>query len=109
MGRLLRLAVIHRERAQDAAVGGCHGRGPAGLEAVVKGEVAVISPERIVGDVRHDDLASCEGRGPAGAGGRADSHAIDRLDIRLREAGRGAMAQVKSLMIEEQNGTVRPV
>ena len=109
VGRLLRFAVIHRERAQDGAVGGYHGRGPAGPEAVAKGKVAVISPQRIARDIRHDHLASHEGRSPAGAGGRANSHAIDRMVIRLREAGRGAMAQVQSVRIEEQNGIVRPI
>jgi hypothetical protein len=108
MGRLLRFVVIHGERAQDCAVVGYDRRGPASLETVAKGKIAVISPKRILGNVRHDDLASRESRSPAGTDGRSDRHAIDRLGIYLREAGRRTMAQVESVTIEKQNGTARP-
>ena len=49
-----RLAIVHREGPQHPAVGGQHGSGPARSQRVRQGQLAVVDPQGVGGDVGDD-------------------------------------------------------
>ena len=99
-------AVVHRERAEAAAVAVGVGREdrkrPACTERVGEGHVAEGVPERVARDVGDDDRAARERGRPARADGRADRRAVDRGAVRGREARRGSVPE--AIALEQEDG-----
>ncbi len=86
-------AEIEAERADHPAVARLDRRRPAGLVFLGQRQMAVIVPQRVRGDVRHDDRPAQKRRRAAGAHLRTDRHAFQRVRIALRQAGRGQRTQ----------------
>ena len=85
--RTARLAIVHREGPQHLAFGGNDRRGPAGSQSVRQGQMTIIGPQRVHGDVRDDHrrgaVSGCYARTP----GRANGDAVDGFDVTVRKAG----------------------
>src|SRR5258708_5369704 len=70
-------AIVDREGTQHSACRGDYRRGPARSQPVRQGQIAIIGPQRIRGDVRDDYwLGAVSGR-PARTYGRADDDAVN--------------------------------
>ncbi|MNQ38723.1 hypothetical protein D3C85_523160 [compost metagenome] len=80
-------AKIETESADHPAVAGLDGRRPARLDVLGQRQMPVIVPQRIRRDVRHDHRTPQKRGGAAGARLRTDRHAVQRIRIRLRQAG----------------------
>ena len=68
-----------------------------------QGEVAVIFPERISGDIRDNDGFRAVGGRSAGSRGRANETPVDRVDILRREAWRRAVPELPGVRIQQEN------
>ena len=102
-GRLPGLPVIHGKGAQDLSAAGKDRRRPAGAQAVRQRQVGIGRPQGIAGDVRGEDGLAPVGGRAARAHGGTDSYAVDRLDIRLRQARRRPVSQMNAVGVEKQN------
>jgi hypothetical protein len=97
------LAVVHREGSHHPALGGQHGRGPACSQRMREGELAVVGPQGVGGDVRHDHGLGPVRRRPTRTLARADGDAVDGLRVASRQAGRRAVPQVATIRIQQQD------
>ena len=97
------LAEIEAESADDSAIAGLDRRGPAGLD-VLRQRQAIAVPQRIGGDIRHDDRPAQEGGSAAGAALRADRLAVQRVAERRRQAGRGQRPQPPGIVHPQHGG-----
>src|SRR5581483_1621073 len=79
--RRARLAKIHREGAEELPARGKYRMRPARLKTVAQRDVAEIAPQRIGGDVRHDDELATVGRGAARSHARPDGDSLDGLVV----------------------------
>ena len=82
-------------------------RRPAGPQAVLRRQRAVISPERVGADVRDDDLPVGIGRRAARAGRGPDGGAIDQAAVGGRQARRRAVPQMHAIGVQQEDGTER--
>ena len=98
-----RVAVVEGERAEQRAVGREDRRRPAGCEPRLERNGAVIGPERIVRDVRDAHALAAVGGGAARPDARADRDAVHRLAVGGRQAGCGAVAQMHSVAVEQED------
>ena len=85
--RTARLAIVHREGPQHLAFGGNDRRGPAGSQSVRQGQMTIIGPQRVHGDVRDDHrrgaVSGCDARSAV----RTNGHAVGRCDGTVRQGG----------------------
>jgi len=66
-------------------------------------EVTERRPQRIGGNVLYNHRLTSIGRGAARSHARTDGHAIDGAAVYFGQARRRGVAQVKALVIEQQN------
>ncbi len=81
------LASVDREGAQHLAFGGHDRRGPAGAQAVRQGQMPILGPQRVHGDVRDHHRRGAVRGGDARTPGRAHGDAVDGVDVPLRQGG----------------------
>ena len=85
--RLPWLAVVHRQCPQQPSVMGDDRVRPAGAQAMAQGQLPIVLPQWIGGDLLHHDHFLAPGRCAARARARPDGHAIDRCAVFRGEAG----------------------
>ena len=102
-GRFAGLAVVHRERAQDATRRRQNRRGPARAQVVRGRERAVALPQRIDLHVAHDDGLTTERRRAARARVRPDLEPVHGGVVGGGQPGRGPVTQPSALAVEEKN------
>ena len=66
-------------------------------------ELTRAAPERIGSDVGNDHRLAPVRRGPAGAGPLVDGEPVDRPVVALGQARGGAVAQIKTTLVEQQD------
>ncbi len=98
------LAIVQREGAQHLAGGGQDRHGPAGPQAMRQGQMTIIGPQWVDGDVRDDHRRGAVGGGDARTPGRANGDAVDGVDVTVRQAGCRAVPQVGAVRIQHQAG-----
>lgn len=103
-GRVVRRAVVDGEGREHTPVGVQHRRGPAGAQAVLQGEVAVVVPQGIGRDVGDQHRLLAVGRRAAASGVRTDRLAVDRGDVGRRQVRCRSVPDVRALVVEQQHG-----
>jgi hypothetical protein len=91
---------VHRERAQQAFFGRENGRRPAGSQPVWPGQLAIVRPQGVGLDVRHDHLFAAIGSRAAGARAGADARAVNGLGVGVRQARGRAVVQARALIVQ---------
>src|SRR5258706_16411676 len=81
----------HGEAPQHFAFGRKNRRGPARLQPVRQGQIAILVPQRVCGDVADDDRLSEVGSPPARTRPRSDGSAAKGAGVAGRKAGSRAM------------------
>ncbi len=99
--RRARLPLIHGEGAQDTAARAHDRLRPAGGQASLGGEILIVDPERIRGDIRNHDPPLQIGRAAAGAGVETDLGPIDRLAIEGGQARRRAQGEAPAILEQQ--------
>ena len=101
---LPRLAAENVEGAEHGvAVAREDGRRPARVQPVLEREVATVRPQRIRGDVRHDDGGASMGGRPARAVGRADRGSVQRIHETRCQARRNGKPHRRSFRSDEEH------
>ncbi len=99
-----RRAVIHGEGAERAPSAGEDGRRPAGPQSMLEGEVPVVGPEGIDGDVLDDHRPLGVGGGAARTDRRPDGHPVDGRVVGVREARRRRAPKPRPRRVEQEDG-----
>ncbi len=98
-----RFAGVDRERPKHLPIRGQYRRRPARAEPVGQGQVPIVGPEWILGDVGDDDGRFAVRGRSARSHGRADQAAVDRVRIALGQARRGAMPEAAAICVQQQD------
>ncbi len=91
-------AEVKAERTDHPAIAGLDGRRPACLDVFRQRQMAVVVPQRVRRDVRHDDRPTQERRRAAGAHVRTNLHPVQRAGVGVRHARRRQRAQMPRIV-----------
>jgi hypothetical protein len=105
--RAARLAEVQCDGAEHAAVGSAHRRRPAGAQAGFHGRRPQVLPQRVAGDLGHDDLTVQEDRGGARTVARADRDAALGSQVARRQPHAGHVLQLVGFGVVDGHGADR--